>query len=111
MQSAVGAADRRPGLEGPQVERAEVGLGPQGRVGGVEHLEPAVAEEAVDDVGRHPPAGPVGRVEDHDVEPAPGEHPGGAQPREPRPDDDDVVARHVPTAAASASATVVCRNR
>ena len=78
-----------PELERPQVQGVEIGGGPQRRVGGVEHLEAAVAAEAVDHVGGHPPTRPVGRVQQQHVETAGAEQPGGAQPGQPGPDHDD----------------------
>ena len=56
VQRAVARADRGAGHERAQAQRVEVHRGPQRRVGGVEHLEPAVAAEPVHDVGGHPAA-------------------------------------------------------
>ena len=84
---AVAAADRRARLERAQRQPVQVGGGAQRRVGGVEHLEPAVAAEPVDLVGGHPPAGPVGRVQQRDVQAARAEQRGGPQPGQPGADD------------------------
>ncbi len=104
------AADRRAGHERAQAQRREVDRRAQRRVDRVEHLEAAVEPEPVHDVGRDPAAGPVGGVEHGDVEPAAREHGRGAQAREARADDHDVVVGHASSAAESASPRLRCRN-
>ena len=78
-------------MKRPQVQRVEVGRGTQRGVGGVEHLEAAVAAEAVDDVRRDPAARPVRGLQHHHVEPAAAQHLRRAQPGEPGADHHDVV--------------------
>ncbi len=56
-----------PDGEALQPERLHVHPARNGRVGGVEHLESAIEQEAVEQVGALTPADRIGRLEHHDV--------------------------------------------
>ena len=64
---AVETAHEHPGAEGLEVERPDVDPPPHGRVGRVEHLEAAVAAEAVDDVGAHTASDRVAGLQHDDL--------------------------------------------
>jgi hypothetical protein len=83
-------ADQHSGAELLQLQGVEVHPLPDRGVGGVEHLEAAVATEPVDDIGAHAAADRVGRLEDRHVVSEIGEPAGAAQAGESRADDDDV---------------------
>jgi hypothetical protein len=85
---AVADPDHRPGGEPAQVERVEIEIG-RPRVAGVEDLEAAVDDEAVDAIGGQPPAGVLTRLDDVDVAPGLPESPRGGQTRESRAHHDD----------------------
>ena len=84
------AAHEQPGPEAPQVQRIDVDPAPHRRVGGVEHLEAAVEEEAVDLVGALAPTHGIRCLEHHDREPGVRQHLGAPQPGQPGPHDHDI---------------------
>ena len=89
-----------------QVQPIEVDRVTQGRVRRVEHLKSAVETKAVDDVGSHPSAHVVARLENGDGQTRVHQVSSACQTREPRSDHDhvDVVvarrrrSRHAPDA-------------
>jgi hypothetical protein len=74
-----------------KAQRAQIEHPPGLGVGRVEELEAAVAPEAVDDVGTHPPAHGVGTLEQRHGDARGGQAPGARQPGEARADDDDLA--------------------
>ena len=77
------------GAERPEVELIEVHDATEGRIGGVDELEAAIAAEAVDLVGPHPSADRVGRLQHDDLETGGGQPLGTRQPGQSGPHDDD----------------------
>ena len=93
MNSAVqpwAAAHEHAGGEVAHVQGVDVDQRRDPRVRGVEHLEAAVEPPAVDHVGGHPPADPVGRLHQQPVHPGTVQSPGSGEPGETAADDDDV---------------------
>ena len=88
----------RAGPEPAHLQRGDVEVGDP-RVAGVQHLEAAVDDEAVDPLGRQPPAGVPAGLEHVDVAPGVGQADGGRQPGQAGTDHDDLGASghgHVP---------------
>ncbi len=82
-----------PGAERLQPQGVHVDDPRQGRVGGVEELEAAVHEDAVDGVRADPAAHAVVGLEDQHVQAAAHELAGAGEPREPGPDHHHVGLR------------------
>ena len=83
--------DDRTGAERAQPQAAQVERAAHLRVARVDQLEAAVEQHAVDLVGAHPAAGCVAGLQDDDVAPGTGQHPGRHQPGKTRADDHDIV--------------------
>ena len=79
-----------------QAEGVDVHPASYGGVRGVEQLESAIDEEAVDPLGADPAADLVRRLEHRDVTTRLGQRLGAAQPGQPRSHDDHVCV-HVTT--------------
>jgi hypothetical protein len=90
-----GEDDVRGGEEVAQVERAEVEIAAQHRVGGEEHLEALVQGVAARDPRSHPTADAILPLEEHDLVPTPLELERAHQPRDPAADDDRALPSHV----------------
>ena len=102
---AAAAVDDDPGRERTQVERVAVEPAAHRRVGGEQHLEPAVDEEPVDLVGTYASTDAVGRLDDEHVTPGLGEPQRRDEAGEAGPDDHDVRGVAHAQAAARANAT------
>ncbi len=92
----VGATDEHARAEGLEIERVDVDPAGDGGVGGVEHLEAAVAAEAVDDVGAHAPPDLVAGLEHEHLAAELDEPARAPQAGQPCPHDDDVSVHGPP---------------
>jgi hypothetical protein len=77
--------------ETPEVEGIEIEPPCELRIGGEQDLEPAIEPEPVDDVGAHPAADSIARLDDGDVDPGGLEGTGTGESGEPCSHDDDVM--------------------
>lgn len=77
----------RAGLEPTRVERVEIELGRQLRIGSEQYLEAPVEAEPVDDVGADTASDPVGCLQHHDIAASTMDGVGGCQTRQPGPYD------------------------
>ena len=81
-----------PAGETVEIQAGHVNQPGEFRVGGIEHLEAPVAQEAVDYVGADPVSHGVGGVDDMGLSAPVAEVAGGGQPGQAGPDDEDVAA-------------------
>jgi hypothetical protein len=84
------AADQHAGREIPHVQGVDVDKGRDPGVRRVQHLKSAVQAPAVHHVRRHPPADPVGCLEEQPVHAGPVQPARSGQPGETATDDDDI---------------------
>ena len=99
------------GPEGLQPEGVDVHPASYGRVGGVQQLEAAVDEEAVDPLGADASADHVGGLEHHDIAAGVDQSLGAAQPGKTCSDDhhvDFAPCLHVPTLVRRPTRTASC---
>ena len=94
VHGAVVGRGPHPGRERGQPERGDVDPAAYGGVGGVEQLEAVVDQVAVDLVGAHAAADPVGPVEHEHRQPGLLQASGAAQAGEPGAHHHDVVLAH-----------------